>query len=70
METEVSLPCSQQPLLVPTLSHMNPIHNFPPTSLRSILILSYHLRLGLARDLFPSGLPAKVLYAFLMSPMR
>jgi len=33
-----------------------------PTSWRSILILSTHLRLGLPRGLFPSGFPIKTLY--------
>jgi hypothetical protein len=31
-------------------------------SLRSILILSYHIRLGLPRDLYPSGFSTKILY--------
>jgi hypothetical protein len=35
-----------------------------PTSLRSILILSSHLRLVLYSSLFPSGLPTKILYEF------
>ena len=34
---------------------------FPPTSWRSILILSSHLRLGLPNGLFPSGLPTRTL---------
>jgi hypothetical protein len=36
--------------------------------LRYILILSIHLRLGLPRGLFPSGLPTNILHAFLFSP--
>jgi hypothetical protein len=41
-----------------------------PSALRSILILSSHLRLGLPRGLSSSGLPTKFLYAFLLSLMR
>jgi hypothetical protein len=33
----------------------------------SILILSSHLRLGLPKDLFPVGLPVKILKAILPS---
>jgi hypothetical protein len=32
--------------------------------IRSILILSSHLQLGLPTHLFPSGFPTKTLYAF------
>jgi hypothetical protein len=42
---------------------MNPIH--PLLSLRSILILSIHLGLGLPSGLFPSDFPTNILYAFL-----
>ena len=41
-----------------------------PTSWRSILILSSHLRLGLPGSLFPSGFPTKTLYKPLLSPIR
>jgi hypothetical protein len=41
-----------------------------PTSTRSILIFSTHLRLGLPSGLFPSGFPTNNLYAFLFSPLR
>jgi hypothetical protein len=41
-----------------------------PISLRSILILSTHLRLGLPSSLLPSSFPTNILYAFLFSPIR
>ena len=42
----------------------------PPTSWRSILILSSHLRLGLPNGLFPSGFPIRTLCTPLPSPIR
>ena len=47
-----------------SLSWASPIQSiYPhPTSWRSILLLSTHLRLGLHSDLFPSGCPSKILY--------
>jgi len=33
-------------------------------------MLFFHLSLGLESDLFPSGLPTKILYAPLLSPIR
>jgi hypothetical protein len=41
-----------------------------PTSRRSILILSSHLRLGLPHVLHHSGFPTKALYAPLLSTIR
>ena len=54
-----------------SLSWANPIQStYPhPTSWRSILILSTHLRLGLPSGLFPSGFPNKTLYSPLSSPI-
>jgi len=55
-----------------SLSWASPIQSiFPhPTSWRSILILSTHLRLGLPSGLLLSGFPTKTLYNPLSSPIR
>jgi len=41
-----------------------------PASRRSVLIESFHLRLGLPSSLFPSGFPTKNLHTPLLSPIR
>ena len=55
-----------------SLSWASPIQStYPhPTSWRSILILSTHVRLGLPSGLFPSGFATKTLYAPLSSTIR
>ena len=59
----------KSPPPVPILSQLGPVHTPPhPTSWRSILILSYHLCLGLPSGLLPSGFPTKTLYMPVFSP--
>ena len=55
-----------------SLSWARPIQSiYPhPTSWKSVLILSTHLRLGLPSGLFPSDYPTKTLYTPLSSPIR
>jgi hypothetical protein len=66
-EPEGSSPCSQEPSTDP---YPEPVWSSPyhPKYLRSILILSTHLRLP--SGLFPSGFPTNILYAFLVSPIH
>jgi hypothetical protein len=47
-----------------------PSSQIHPVSLRSILLLSSYLCLGLPHGLLLSGLPTKILHAFDISPMR
>jgi hypothetical protein len=58
----------KNPPPVPILSQLNPL-NLQPISLRSILISSSHLFLGLPSGLFPSGFHTKILYTCLSFPM-
>ena len=68
MEPEGSLPHSQGPATCPypEADQSSPCPH--PTSWRSILILSSHLRLGLPSGLCPSDFPTETLYTSLFSP--
>jgi len=68
LEPVGSLPCSQQaPPLVPVLSQMNPVHNYPPhfSEVHSNFIFPSTLRSS--ECFFLLGFPTKILYAFLIS---
>ena len=53
--------------IIPILSRINQFLALKPISLKSILILSSHLRLGLPQGLFPIGLFVKITKALLPS---
>ena len=55
-----------------SLSWTSPVQSIcpHPTSWRSILMLSTHLRLGLPSGLLPSGFPSKTLYTPFSSSIR
>jgi hypothetical protein len=59
---KVHYPNHKCPLLVSILNQLNPVHIPHLTSLRYILIVSSHLRLGLPSGLFPSGFHTSILH--------
>jgi hypothetical protein len=68
-EPEGLSPCSQQPATGPYPEPNESIlHASQSVSLRSILIPSSYLRLGLPSGIFPSEFPTKTLYTLLSSP--
>ena len=58
------------PPSIPILSQINPLHVPQLTSWRSILILHYHLSLGLPSSLFPSGFSTTIRRHFSYPPTR
>jgi hypothetical protein len=67
MEPDGLLPCTKGTStgLYPEPDQSSPYR--PILSLRSILMLFFHLCLDLPCELFPSGIPIKILYVFLFS---
>jgi hypothetical protein len=66
MELEGSLPCSQEPATgpYPDPDETSP-HLVTLISVRSILVLSSHLRISIPNGLFPTVFPKRMLYAFI-----
>jgi len=58
------------PRTVPILSQLDPVHTPTFQFLKTILILSCHLRLVLPGGLFHSVFPTKTLYTSLLSPIH
>jgi hypothetical protein len=52
----------KSPPLVPILSHINSVHTLPTCLLRSILILSFHLRRGLPSGLIQEEIKSRLNY--------
>jgi hypothetical protein len=71
MDPEGSLSCSQEPTTgpYPEPDEFSP-HHCILILLRSFLVFSSHLRLGLSTYFFPSAFPTRNLYAFLFSFMH
>jgi hypothetical protein len=61
---------TRSPPPLPILCKIYPVHAPPPTSRKSILVLSSHLHLGLLSGLLPSGFATNTLYAALLSPIH
>jgi hypothetical protein len=55
---------------VPVLSKMNLAHSFLPCLFKIYFNIILSSTLGIQIVLFPSGFAAKILYAFIISPMR
>jgi hypothetical protein len=68
LNAEVHYRAHKSPSLIPVQSQMNPVHS-TPSYLRSILILSTHLRLYLRSGLFPSGIHTKIRYVYFFLPI-
>jgi hypothetical protein len=60
----------KSPPLVPILSQINPPHTTPSYLSTINFTFIIHLYLGFPSDLFPSGFPTKILYAFLFLFIR
>ena len=54
---------------VPILNQLDPVHAAIATSVKSILIFSCYVHLGLSCCLFPSGFCTKTLYTLIVSPI-
>jgi hypothetical protein len=60
----------KSPLQDTVIRQLNSVYTPHPISVRSTVIFPSHLPLDLSLCLFPSRFPTKIVYAFLISPMR
>jgi hypothetical protein len=65
MEPKSSSPYSQQPMACPYSEPINPVNAPLPISLKFVLLLSFHLCLGLPSSLFLSGFHQIYLYIYI-----
>jgi hypothetical protein len=70
MKPEGTLPYSQESPMYLSLERLIQSTHTYPISLRSIEILFSYLSLDLASGFLPSGFPTKILYLFLIFPVR
>jgi len=69
MKPKSSLEWSHEPATYPIPKPDQSSRCSHPVSLRSVLILSSHLRLGLPSGRIPAGFPIKILLALLLTPV-
>jgi hypothetical protein len=69
-EPEDSLPYSQEPSSGPIPSQINSASTTSIHVSKVHFNIFSHLRLGILTGLFPTGLPTRILYAFLFFPLR
>ena len=67
MTEERAWPCAPQPPIVPSHSHINPVHTIQPIY-QYYFNITPHLRLCLKGRLFPSHIPTETLFVFLFCP--
>jgi hypothetical protein len=60
---EVSLPCSRDNVIVPSVGHMDPVHSIQFYRFKVSFTVIIPYKHGIASVLFPEGFPVTKLYA-------